>query len=428
MRTTHVSLGLCAIAAAVALFTACKKDPDSPEVHTIPTGSVITLDSLRGLFTGTTMHFDTTDWSVYATVTADETNGNLYKEVYVQDGNAAINMRLLTSGGLYQGDRIRIYLPGTILSSYNGMLQLDNVDVDNNVVKQDVDVWVEPTLVTIAQVNSSLQGRLIRIDSVEFVSSEICFTYADAPNQQSVDRYLSDCTNQIIVRTSGYANFAGPTIASGNGSFTGIVGQYNSTMQLLIRDLNEVALSGPRCDPIPVACPATANASENFASVVDNVNISISCWSTLATAGTRVWQGGAFGTELFAEASAYTSSDPLTQNWLISPAIQANGANTLQFLSQRAYSDAGYEPFALFISTDFNGGCTGSQATWTPVTCTYADPSAANFAWVDSGVVPLTGFLPPGYTGSFVIGFRYTGNGGDAGQDMNYRIDDVQIQ
>ena len=50
-------------------------------------------------------------------------------------GVSAINVRLVSSGGLYEGDSIRINLNGTILDEYNGMLQLDNVDVDINVQK-----------------------------------------------------------------------------------------------------------------------------------------------------------------------------------------------------------------------------------------------------------------------------------------------------
>ena len=44
----------------------------------------------------------------------------------VQDGVRDPDVRLLSGGGLYRGDRMRIYLPGTVLSSYNGMLQLDS--------------------------------------------------------------------------------------------------------------------------------------------------------------------------------------------------------------------------------------------------------------------------------------------------------------
>ncbi|MFT3884120.1 MAG: DUF5689 domain-containing protein [Flavobacteriales bacterium] len=138
--------------AAIALLAGCKKEFDSPPVRTLPVGNVITLKQLRALFQGTPVHFSDTAGavsSVYAVVTADEQDGNLYKNVYVQDDSAGIILRLLSSGGLYRGDRIRIHLPGCVLSSYQNMLQLDSVNVDNNVVKQATGVDVAPLEVQI---------------------------------------------------------------------------------------------------------------------------------------------------------------------------------------------------------------------------------------------------------------------------------------
>ena len=128
---------------------------------------------------------------MYGIITADEENGNLYKNVYMQDGGQAINLRLRNSGGLYQGDRVRVYLPGCTLNQYNGVLQIDSVDVDNNVVKQSTLNVVEPLVMTIAELNAShlngygldtLQSMLVRIPNVEFVLDEACYgqPYADA--------------------------------------------------------------------------------------------------------------------------------------------------------------------------------------------------------------------------------------------------------
>src|SRR5690606_2049372 len=188
------------------------------------------------------------DYSVYAVVTADETSGNLYRNIYVQDDSAAINLRLQNPGGLYEGDRIRIYLPGTVLSKYQGMLQLDSVDVDRNVVKQETNVHVEPKNVTVNEITPELQGHLIRLDSVEFTAGELGQTYSDPVGQTNQNRMLTDCEgNLVIVRTSGYANFAGTPIPYGNGSIVAVVGQFGGDMQLFIRDISEVEMEGERC-------------------------------------------------------------------------------------------------------------------------------------------------------------------------------------
>jgi hypothetical protein len=335
---------------------------------------------------------------------------------------------LLSGGGLYQGDSIRIYLPGTILSSYNGLLQLDSVDVDNNVVKQATLVNVEPLHVTIDQITPAIQSMLISLDSVEFVTSELGQTYADAVGQSSENRTLTSCGgSQVLVRTSGYSNFAGTVIPSGNGSFVAIAGQFGSDMQLYIRNINEVKLDSARCTGNPIEpCDPAGPVAEDFSTVTDNVDIGLPCWFNISTIGSRLWRGNAYNAELYAEATAFGSSNSLDEAWLISPTMQASGANTLQFKTQRGFGAAGHDPFAAFVSTNFNG-LNASSAVWIPIPCTYATPSTPDFTWISSGSIDLSQVLPQGYTGTFAVGFRFQGSDPN-GQTTNMRLDDVQLQ
>ncbi|MEO8066116.1 MAG: DUF5689 domain-containing protein [Flavobacteriales bacterium] len=430
---------------AVALLASCEKEFDAPPVASIPNGSTVSIGQLRAMLKdaqdlGVPSIGFTAPMSVYGTVTADEQNGNLYKNVYIQDAGQAINVRLKAGGGVYQGDRIRIYLPGTRLGVYNGVIQLDSVDADLNIVKQSTMNVVEPLELTIAELNvprldsnffDTLQSVLIRLQDVEFIQDEACngLPYADAIGQQSIDRNISDCNGSVIVRSSGYANFANAPVAAGNGTFTGIVGQYNGTNQLVIRNIAEVAMFGDRCDPCPLPfqpCAPAPGVQQDFATVTNNVNIDLACWFNGSTStDLRVWRGSAFGSELYAQGSAYTSTATSTVSWLVSPNVQASGTNTLQFKTQRAFGDAGHDPFALFICTNFDG-TNLATATWTPVASTYAVDGTADFVWVDSGVIQLNGYLPNGYTGGLVVAFRYTGSGPN-NQDTNFRVDDVQI-
>ena len=56
-----------------------------------------------------------------------------------------------------------------------------------------------------------------------------------------------------------------------------------------------------------------------------------------------------------------------------------------------------------------------------------ATPATPDQQWVNSGNVDLGQVLPPGFSGSFVVGFRYSGSAAN-GQTTNIRIDDVMIQ
>lgn len=426
MNFKTILLGLVAMLTVVA----CKKEFDAPPIRTIPVGDIVTIADLRQMYadSGSVPVRFPQDMSLFATVTADEQSGNLYKNVFVQDATGALNLRLTNSGGLYEGDSIRIYLPGTILATYNQVLQLDSVNVDNNTVKQATQRYVTPTTVTLAQINPSIQSQLIRVENVEFLQSEACNgrTYADNINQQSVDRNLSDCSSTVIVRSSGYSSFAGNPVPAGNGTFIGIVGQFNSTMQLLVRKVSDLTMTGDRCDPCPTLCPAVPTVSQDFSSLVNNVDLSLNCWINLPQVGSRVWRGYDVSGNLAAQATAFGSGSASDIAWLISPVVSYTPGMTLSLRSQRGFGDAGHDAISVHISTDYDLSNL-TTANWVTVPAALSTSGVADQLWVPSGAVDLGALLPAGYTGSFVIGFKYTGSDTN-NQNTNIRIDDVIIQ
>ena len=137
----------------------CKKEIDSPPENVLTDGQIITMDTLLAMYEGDAIKF-TTDVSVFATVTMDEVDGNVYKNIYIQDGESAINMRLQSSGDLYVGDYIRINLNGTVLSKFSGVMQLDSVDYSKNIAIQSKNKPLSPKVVTVADINSSFQTLL----------------------------------------------------------------------------------------------------------------------------------------------------------------------------------------------------------------------------------------------------------------------------
>ena len=395
--------------AVVTFTTGCKKEFDSPPIRTIPTGSILTIGDLRAQFQGVPIHFDQ-DQSLYATVTADEQSGNLYKNIFIQDNTGAINLRLLNPGGLYEGDSIRLYLPGTVLSSYNGMLQIDSVDVDNNVVKQATLRYVEPQLVTIAQITPALQARLIRLDSVQFIASDAATgTWADAVNQQSQNRILEDCNGtQVIVRTSGYANFAAQPLPQGRGTFICVVGQFNSDMQLYVRDLGDVGLNGPRCGGagLPILF-------KDF----EDLSISSGGWTQQRPVGNIAWTASSFSGDNFAKVTNFVNSaNSACESWYISPAIDLSGATSpvLNFITASNYSGAN---ITVHVSTDYDGTSLPATATWTALNPTL---SAGSWTWTNSGDLSLASYLMP----SVHIAFKYTGTASDG---KTWEVDDITI-
>ncbi len=261
------------------VLTACEKDPDQPPANT--PDEVMTLSGLRDMYNGQPIYFDD-DISIYATVTMDESSGNIYREAYVQDATAAINLQMDFAGEVSEDDSVRISLKGSTLSTFENMLQLDSVLYGENYIRVGEGTPVEPQVVDIEDIlEGGYQAELVKLEGVQFVAAELGNTFADAENQFSENRTLQDCdNNQIIVRTSGYADFAGEELPEGNGTLIGIVSQFRNDWQLLIRRLEEVDMEGERCE---------TDAPEGDGTFEDPYNIA---YAIANNTGSNMWVEG----------------------------------------------------------------------------------------------------------------------------------------
>lgn len=239
---------LFALIFATILVTQCVKEEfDKPPIGQIPVGTVLDIAELRQIFADSGEYRFEKDYSVYATVTMDESTGNIFRSAYIQDTSGGINLYLKEPGGLRIGDLIRVYLKGCLLSDYNGLNQIADVHNDSNIIIRATEEYVSPRIMTIPGIlGGGYQAQLIRLENVQFKNSELGKTYADPSGP--ANRILEDCDgNEIIVRTSDYASFAEDTLPRGNGSLIAVVSQYAETWQLLIRTTLEVNLDGERC-------------------------------------------------------------------------------------------------------------------------------------------------------------------------------------
>jgi len=407
------------------LASSCvKKKWDEPPINTIPIGNVLTIQDLKDTFNNVPITFDE-DFSIYGTITADDKSGNLYRNFYFQDQTGAILIRTLFSGGLNEGDSVRVYLKGVTLTQYSGMMQLDSVNVDKNVIKQATERFIQPQTVTLEQVltDASLVAKLIKIENVEFAGTDLGLSFANGSLLQTQNRNLIDCDgNATIVRTSGYATFANTIVPSGNGSIVGVLGVFNDTRQIYIRRVSELNMTGERCTGGIEVCDPVASVSDDFTSTSNNMDVAITCWKNIATAGSRVWRGrdGTDANGKCVQSTAFGSGEN-NEIWLITPPITSNGVNTLSFQTQTSFWV--HNGLTVYISTNFDGSNPNS-ASWTQIPATLAGASSGS-SWISSGAIPLFGFMPQGFTGSFYIGFKYQGNGTDA--TSSYRIDNVLI-
>lgn len=401
----------------ISVLTGCvKKEPDSPPEITIPTGNILTIQDLYQIYNESIVQMSESsykfidDYSVYAVVTMDDKTGNIYKSAYVQSGGYAVNLHLLSSGGIYEGDSVRIYLKGLVLSSYMGMLQLDSVNVDKHIFKMANQKNISPTVVTIPEIvanstNPMYTGKLVQIDSVEFIDPNQ--TWADPVNLTSENRLIIDkAGNTMIVRSSGYASFAGDSLPKGNGTIIGIYSPYGSDLQLYIRRPSELSMDGNR----------TIILSKTF----DDSNILSGGWTNLNVSGNISWYADAnYGNPApCAVIKNYQSgANYACETWYVSPSIDLSNTSNpvLSFESACNYSGANIE---VYISTDYNPSNSISSATWTMLNPTL---SAGSFVWTSSGDVDLSSYK----TNGVYIGFKYTGTTSDG---KTWEVDNILIK
>ena len=398
--------------AAILVLGACKKEPETPPVNTLDESKIITIDSLRNwqksVSPGSVMITDSLQ--TFGVISMDESEGNIYKNLYVQDKGVGINVRLQVASDYKVGDSVRISLYGTELSEYSGVIQLNNVHPDSMIIRQSSGNAVAPEITTIPEITLEDEGKLVKLENVQFTNPELSKTYADAMNQSSQNRLLEDCNgNTIIVRTSGFADFADETVAQGNGSLIAIVSRFSTDIQLYIRDFDEIEMEGGRC------------SGQLLVKDFDDNSVTSGGWQTVQVTGMTVdWETSTAGgaPDPYGVISNYDGSNVEAENWLISPAMDVSNSAGASMQFQNAYNYNG-PALQLLVSTDYTGAGDPNQATWTDLS-SMASWSSGGWAWVNSGVIDLDAYIG----GTLYIAFKYTGTNSSG---STWELDDIIV-
>lgn len=270
-----------ALVIAVVSINACKKTFDAPpgpgEVNIVANTSIQNLKTyhtIPGVF-----DMINEDVIISGIVVANDESGNFYKQLFIQDSTGAIQL-LVDAYSLYAsypvGRRVYVKCKGlTLTDSYSNLVLgykavVDNLPsiqgipgavVSNYLIGGSLNNPVEPIHVTLSQLGTSLSDKyinaFIQLDDYEFAAADTSKTYGDTSSYKStVNRNINTgCGSSInvVIRTSGYANFAGAPIPKGNGSIAAIYTIYRSsptssttTKQMLLRDITDVHFDSAR--------------------------------------------------------------------------------------------------------------------------------------------------------------------------------------
>jgi hypothetical protein len=263
------------LSTVVTVSSSCNKEFDQPPVYVPPTVTAnATIRQLKALHTTSgNITPITQDLIIRGIVIADDRSGNYYKTIVIQDATGGIAIQL-DGNNLYNnypiGRELFINCKGLYLGDYNRLIQLGGgIDATGTspqladipatlfnkyIVKGSFGNVVTPRVVDVANLtsnmNDTLQNTLIQLNNFEFVVADTNKTFA-LPNQSppaSVNFTIRNCSGgSIVMRNSGYANFAGINVPNGNGPVISVYTVFGSTRQLTIRDTSDVKFYGARC-------------------------------------------------------------------------------------------------------------------------------------------------------------------------------------
>lgn len=365
-------------------------------------GQLMSVADLRALHKGTTLSIPA-DRKIKGVVISDRVAGNTDpRNAVIQDGAAGVVVRFKSNHELNLGQEVEVTVSGQELSEFNGLLQVNNID--NNLAKVNgAGQLPTPRVASAAQIVANLnawESTLVKVVKGSFSASG---TYSGS-------KTLTDSTGQVVVFTRSQATFSGSQLPVGkNLDLVGIVSQFN-TAQITPRNLNDIVVTG--------GGTSTNNLlDESFSGGTANQPAKPTGWVNKSVTGTRSWLTKSFSGNFFAEATAFQSTDAENEMWLITPGIKAEDAKTLSFESAQAFYK--HDGLTVYISNDFDG-TNIDKATWKKLTYKMPTSSDANYDWVQSGNIDVSG-----YSGTIHIGFQHKGD--KTTNTTTFRLDNVKV-
>lgn len=435
-------------AISLLLLCACSKEVEIPKLECTQPNLTVnqTVEKVKELSGSVPKQYSFDD-VIEGYVTSTDEGGNFFKTIYLQtmatDRKPAVGFNVPvdvtnTYVDFRIGNKVYIKLKNQFTNLNYGGLQIGSLYVSNsgdptigrvsqndykNVLNGSCTVVNENLLVEFVSIeealNDSKLNTLVELKNVQFTEAAIGRHYFEESNNigGATNWNLTDKTgNQIIFRTSSFANFASGPVPTGSGRVRGILTKYGSDYQLMARYESDLVMDGKRSVPL---------FSEDFQSVKNNVNFALPGWSNVVEKGTKLWKSMLYSGNGYAEFN--TTSTTAAQNivWLISPKINLDSYTNAVLSFRNAQHDLKVDSplntLEVYISTNFDGSNV-SKANWTKLNAKMANLSTPTRQFITSGGIDLSS-----YKGNINIAFKYIGSGKDKTLNGAFMVDDVRI-
>ena len=241
--------------------------------------NVISIADLKSTFSSVIsnngMKQITDELQIKGTVIGNDIEGNIYNEVFIDDGTGAFIV-CIAQGGIYGflpvGQEILVNLKDLYIGAYGQQGEIGtpytSASGSTYVSRMSRFLWndhykligsANPSSVTPEEFDQSRTtdatyldshcGKLMTLKGVELQAADGKATFA--PDDGSVP-LTANCVNrnfkgisssQLVLRTSTYADFAGNVMPEGKVNVTGIFTRYRNTWQILMRSINDIELA-----------------------------------------------------------------------------------------------------------------------------------------------------------------------------------------
>ena len=218
------------------------------------------------IYNGSYVQF-TEPTQIKGVVTGNDVQGNIFNQIAIEDGTGSMII-CIAQGGLFGqlqvGREIVVELQDLYIGSYGQQPEIGTPYTNKNgrsyVSRMPRVLWqshykmlsmktanaVEFDQTKLGNVDYMKEncGRLMTIKGVKFQGANGKKVFAsdnDKDAANSVNRSLQGISsNQLVVRTSTYADFANKPLPQGAVDITGIFTRYNNTWQVLIREESDI--------------------------------------------------------------------------------------------------------------------------------------------------------------------------------------------
>ncbi len=438
------------------IVTSCVQDDEFslPEISTVEPDITTNLDiaTVKSIYGGfepqQIVAGDGSNRELYieAYVISSDQTGNYFKQLIIQDKpeNPTAGIAISTEAtDLYTkfepGRKIYFRVDGLYVGEFAGLPTIGTqngaevgrigaIEFENRIFRSLDSAELVPTVVTINQAltNPNLLSTLVQFQNVQFPDNLAGNTYGECGSTFGVNRNVEDCDdNTITLRNSGFADFTCTLLPGRNGNLTAIVSTFNATIQLFIRDTDDVQFNGDRCEgDIIIVGTVELPFSEDFEAQPSGTGetVNIPGWTNVnVNGGARTYEVREFSSNKYAQTSAFNSSENPFEVWLVTPGINlpTGSTPTLNFDTNDGFNNGA--ALTVSVSTDYTGDV--ATATWTNITATISSGNTSGYgtSFTNSGDIDLTA-----YAGQAVyVRFKYAGS--SSGVTTTYQIDNVSV-